>query len=94
MNGAAGAVFCAVRDTLDELSVPDGALRDALLRLAAVGDSTEEPGHSTVATVATAKALEYLRSLYEPRSPLQAQVDVLRGERVLRELRRNGEMDD
>ncbi|POX67671.1 hypothetical protein C3481_05580 [Microbacterium sp. Ru50] len=81
-----------VRGILDQLDVPEGRMRAVVIELAALTDEPDAPGHMAAASAGVEATLRYLREAYEVTSPLQDQLDILRGERHVRELREKGEL--
>ena len=79
---------------LSELGVPAGKLRDAVLALASVMDAPDSPGHMAAASAGLMAVMDELRQLYGPAHPLRDELDILRGQKHLRELRERGELDD
>lgn len=72
---------------LDELEVPDCDVRRIALALLDAMETPDRDGHTPMAHDALAVLMRGIRDLYEPRSPLQVQLDA---ERAAKQLRRLG----
>lgn len=71
---------------LDDLAVPDCDVRRIAMALLTVMEAPDRPGHMPMAHHALAALMAGLRDLYEPRSPLQVQLDAERAANQLREM--------
>lgn len=71
---------------LDKLEVPDCDVRRIVMTLLDVMETPDRPGHMPMAHHALEALMIGIRDLYEPRSPLQVQLDAERATNQLREM--------
>ena len=92
MTAHSQGVVEATKNLLDDLEVGPGRMRDVVLELADLVDHPDSPGHMAVASAALASARQQLREMYKKRSVLEQELDILRGQRHVRELKERGDL--
>lgn len=75
----------AMRWELDHLDVPDCGLRRVTLALAEMFDHPDRDGHLAAASAALDVIRPLTRELYEPKPPLQVQLEYIRAQKIAEE---------